>query len=139
MRFRFREKYKLELRWDELIYHDETTAVLKGAYFAGPALKIAQEIEAPDQIDLDLTPQHFHVLGSYYIVRLHWDGVGYEGSRVLLKNARIVNQNLKSIHKLGNEDYILIDTEKHEEAVHAFNLVYDSQVMRPDKKPYRYT
>ncbi len=134
-----REKYKLELHWDKIDYLDEESAVLKGAYFSGPALKIAQKVSAPDKIDLDLTPQHIVVLNSYYIVRLTWDEVEYKDTVVLLKNAVVSNSDLKTLHKLENDDYVVISTEKHEEKIHAYNLVYESQVIRRDKEPYTYT
>ena len=134
-----REKYKLELHWDKIEYLGEDTALLKGACFSGPALKISQKIAAPDKIDIDLTPQHIVVLNSYYIVRLDWDGVEYRNNKVFLKNARISNSDLKTLHKLEDDDYILISTEDHEEKVHAFNLVYESQVIRKDEEPYTYT
>jgi len=134
-----REKYRLELHWGNIEYLDEESAVLKDAFFSGPALKISQKISAPDKIDLDLTPQHLVVLNSYYIVRLTWDEVEYSGMTVLLKNAVVSNSDLKTLHKLEKDDYLVINTEKHEEKLHPYNLVYESQVIRKDKEPYTYT
>ncbi len=135
-----KEKYRLELHWDSIEYRGNGVANLKGAYFSGPALSLAQQIQAPDTISLDLTPQHLIVLDSYYIVKLVWKGVQYKDEgKVHLTGAQFSNRELKSLHKLENDDYIVIDTEKHEEKTHAYHLVYDSQVLRKDREPYKYT
>lgn len=133
-----RDKYRLELHWKELVYLSDQECSLKGAFFSGPVLQNAQEIQAPDFIDLDLTPQHLIVLGSFYIVRLSWEGVEYQDGKVLLKGATLSNSLLKSLHKLENSDFIVVNTEKHEEEFHPFNLVYDSTVVKEDKTPYKY-
>jgi len=135
-----KEKYKLELHWDEIVYHNDSSAVLKGARFQGPALKIAQKIGAPDSIDIDLTPQHFVVLDSYYIVRLQWAAVNYlSDGTVMLQEAVLSNGLLKQLHKLNNKDFIIVDTYKHEEETHPYNLVYASYVVREDGEKYNYT
>ncbi len=134
------EKYRLELHWDDIIYHDNSTAMLKGAYFSGPVLKSAQKINSRDHIKLDLTPQHLVVLQSYYILKLEWGTVEYiKDGRVLLGTTVLSNENLKELHKLEKNDFIVIDTEKHEQQTHAFHLVYDSQIVRYDSQPHTYT
>jgi hypothetical protein len=140
MHYICKDRYRLELHWDKIVYHDDSSALLKGAYFSGPVLKTAQKINGADTISMDLTPQHLVVLDSYYIVKLDWSTVEYTGDgRVLLGNAIVKNDHLKTLHKLEDEDFIVIDTEKHEERTHAYHLLYDSQVVRHDKKPYTYT
>lgn len=127
------------MHWQDIEYHNNELAFLKGAYFSGPALKISKEIGAPDTINLDLTPQHLIVLDSYYIVKLVWTGVEYKDKVVFLKKAFVSNSELKKLHKLEKDDYLIINTEKHEEKIHPYNLVYESQVIRKDKEPYTYT
>lgn len=138
MTFRCRRKYRLELRWDSVEYDSKFVARLHGARFEGPALKNAAKIEAPDSIRLDLTPQMVSLLASYYTVPLTWEGVEYVGEKVYLKNAALVNEGIQDFHKIDSADYIVINTEKHEEAVHAYNLLYEAQVVRSDGKPYKY-
>ena len=135
-----KNRYRLELRWDSVEYHNDSTARLVGCRFEGPVLKNAQRIQAPDFIDLDLTPQHLIVLNSYYIVRLDWDAVSYgaDGS-VALEGARLSNDFLNKLHRLEDHDYVVINTEKHEEKTHAYNLVYEAMVARYDSKPHEYT
>ena len=134
----YRNKYKLELKWSRIEYLSDQTAKLVDAYFTGPVLKDAAKIEAPDFIDLDLTPQLLTLLDSYYIIRLDWDSVKYVDDKVVLGGARLTNNVLKEFHKLKDDDHILINTEKHEEEIHAYNLVYESQAVRADNEPYSY-
>lgn len=138
--FLCRERYRLELHWDSISYHDDGVAVLKGAYFSGPALREAEKVQAPDFIDLDLTPQHMVVLDSYYVVRLSWNTVEYRPDGTLfLGNPSLTNSYLKTIHKLQDTDYIIIDTEKHERETHPYYLMYESQVVREDQQVYKYS
>lgn len=140
MSYLCREKYRLELHWDKISYSNENIVLLEGAYFSGPVLRDAVKLEAPDFIDLDLTPQLIVVGGSYYIIRLSWSGVSYseDGTLIYLKEAFFKNDYLKSIHKIQDNDFVLINTEKHEESTHAYYLVYDSQLIRHTKEPYNY-
>ena len=55
---RILNKYRLELRWDTVEYPEADVAVLKGAYFTGPVLKEAAQIQGDDQLMLDMTYQH---------------------------------------------------------------------------------
>jgi hypothetical protein len=112
---------------------------LVNARFTGPVLKDALKLEAPDSIELDLTPQLLTVMDSYYILKLDWAGCTYTPSgEILLSGATLSNNFLKTLHKLNSADYLVINTEKHEEATHAFHLVYESQVVRENAKPYNY-
>ena len=133
-----REKYRLELHWDKISYRNDKEAVLEGAYFCGPVFNDAAKIEAPDFIDLDLTPQLLAVFDSYYIIRLAWKGVRYAAGKVFLEEAVFINDYLKSIHKFEHGDCIFINTENHEEEKHPYHLVYESQVIRGNKEPYKY-
>lgn len=136
MGFRCLDKYRLELHWSSCRLVSADTAVLSKAYFTGPVLADAQPIGAPDFIDLDLTPQHLVVLGGYYIVRLSWAGVTYADDRIFLEGARLTNECLETVHRLGDRDYMVINTEKHEAEKHPYNLVYPAQTMRGDRAPY---
>ena len=133
-----REKYRLELYWDDVVYRNDQEATIVGAYFCGPVLKDAAKIAAPDFINLDITPQLLTVFDSYYIVRLMWRGVRYCDNKVFLDEAILTNDYLKAMHKFERGDHIIIDTEDHEEKTHPYHLVYKSQVVRKDKEPYKY-
>jgi hypothetical protein len=135
-----KEKYKLFLNWEGIEYLDETTAKLKGAFFSGPALKIAAKIDPSTYLDMDLTPQNLTVLGSYYIVRLSWKEVRYfSEQKVGIEEVFLRNKDLKSLHKLGNKDSILINTEKHEEKLHPYNFLYESYTIKPNGEEYKYS
>lgn len=133
-----RDKYRLELHWDSIEYQEEL-AVLKGAKFSGPVLSQALKLEAPDFIDLDLTPQMLPVLNTHYIVRLDWTKCEYlTDGTINLLGVTLSSSLMNTAHKLKQDDFIAINTAKHEEDTHAFNLVYESQVLREDATPYDY-
>lgn len=134
-----KDQYRLELHWKRIEYRDDSSATLHGAYFSGPVLKTAQKINGFDTINIDLTPQHLIVFNGYYIIKLDWGSVEYTASgNVLLGEAIITNDALKELHKLEDSDFLIIDTEKHEEKTHAYHLVYEAQVVRHDKQPHTY-
>jgi len=133
-----KDKYRLELHWENIEYQKELV-VLKGAKFSGPVLSQALKLEAPDFIDLDLTPQMLPVLNTHYIVRLDWAGCKYLADGTIdLIGATLSNRLITTAHKLKQDDFIAINTAKHEEETHAFNLVYESQVLKEDATPYDY-
>lgn len=139
MTFRCKTKYRLEVRWDSIEYLNKNTAKLINARFEGPVLKDIKKIESPDAIDLDLTPQCLIVLDSYYFINLSWASAEHTtDGKVKLTEAIIISKGLDSLHKLHDTDFIVINTEKHREEVHAFNLVYESQISKQDKTPYVY-
>jgi hypothetical protein len=134
-----KNKYRLELHWDGITYLNDKVAVLSNARFSGPALKEAAKLNAPDFIDLDLTEQLVDLLTTYYIIRLSWESVSYmEDGTVLLQTATFGNKELREFHKVLKDDYLLIDTEKHQEHLHPFNLVYACKIIRPDHNAYLY-
>ena len=133
---KIKQKYRLELHWGYVEKPDDNVCVLKNAYFFGAALKDAKKIEAPNNIVLDLTPQYKKVLTSYYFATLFWKGVSYKEDRVYLEEAVLVSEFVNKISNLDNVDYILIDTEDHEENKHRFNLVYKGIVVDKEGKEY---
>ena len=139
MPFICRDKYRLEIHWDALEYHSESVVKLVNARFTGPVLNDAARLEAPDSIDLDLTPQLLTLMDSYYIVKLDWKKCMYNSDGTIgLEGATFSNKFLKSLHKFKDTDYIVVNTEKHEESTHAFHLVYESQLIREDFNPYNF-
>lgn len=134
-----KDKYRLDLSWDKVVYLSDGKVKLEGALFSGPALRDAVRLQNSDYIDLDITPQLLKVFDSYYIVRLNWSGVKYNSDGTIsLEQVLLTNDFLKTVHKLENNDRIIINTEKHEEATHAFHLVYESKVLKENKEPYKY-
>ena len=135
-----KDNYRLELHWKRIEYHNDSIIKLHDAYLSGPVLKTAKRIEDKDSINLDLTPQHLVVLKSYYIIKLEWNSVKYLPLGIVsLGGATLSNEHLKTLHKLEDKDFILIDTEKHEHTTHAAYLSYTAEVVRQDRKPYKYT
>lgn len=134
-----KDKYRLELYWSDVNYFDDTTAILKQAYFYGPGLKNADKIGAPDYIDLDFTLQYGILLDAYFIARLKWSLVEYQNDgRVKLGDVVLLNDKIKHICNIQKNDFIVIDTSKHETELHPYNLVYASQIRRKDGSLYEY-
>ncbi len=124
-------KYRLELRWSSVEYPTDDVATLKGAYFSGPVIKDAARLRDEDQLTLDMTDQHaiFTPMSDYYHGILNWKGVSYNGDRIFLNEAFIRGKYVNALETLENHNWILIDCTQHEEAQHAFHLVYWAKVM----------
>lgn len=134
-----REKYRLELHWESLEYLNDSTVKLIGAKFSGPVLKNALKLESSDSIQLDFTSQLLVLMDSFYIAKLEWKTCKYSsGGSIYLGDVTLSNDFLNRLPKLEKGDYIVINTEKHEEATHAFHLVYESSVVRGDGSAYNY-
>ena len=131
---RVMNKYRLELRWDEVEYPTEDMALLKKAYLMGPVLKEAAQISPNDQLMLDMTSQHLVFIPEYYQALLQWKGVEYRGDKVFLKGATIKGKHINSLEPLDNTDFILIDCKEHEEAKHPFQLVYWAEIYKENKE-----
>lgn len=108
-------KYRLELYWKDVDYQDDL-AILKGAFFTGPVLKHAAEINQEDELTLDLTQQHviFPPMADYFQAVLRWKGVEYKEDKILLKQATIRGKYVNSLEKLSKDDWILIDCKGHD-------------------------
>ncbi|HEC66283.1 MAG TPA: hypothetical protein ENI23_13420 [bacterium] len=127
-------KYGLELRWEGVDKVRDDVCVLKGAFFSGAALKIAEKIESPNFMDIDLTPQYSKVVSGYYFARLSWDDVEYKDDVVLLKNSVLKSEFINEITNMSSTDYIAINTRDHELDVHAYNLVYKGKALNKEGK-----
>jgi hypothetical protein len=127
----FNDKYRLELHCEE-IEKSDGVALLRRAYFCGPVLKIAKEINCNDNIVLDFTPQYSKILSNYYFATLSWGNVDYVGEKVFLFNCTLSGDFVNSVSEFDDSDYIVIDTELHEENTHVFNLVYPSLVVNSE-------
>ncbi len=129
-------KYRLELHWDSVEIVEDDRAVLKGAYFTGPVLSDAAQINDDDQLTLDMTKQHAILAPKedYYQAVLKWKGVDYKDDKVFLKEVWLRGKYVNSLEKLENDDWILIDCREHEEANHPFLLVYWAEVYKKEKE-----
>lgn len=132
MEFSISERYRLELHWSGVDYLEDGKAVLKGCYFSGPVLNQVMELQSNDSIDMDFVNQYYIFIESYYIAKLSWGEVKHTNNKIFLYNVLLENKFLNSIPKLNNDDYIIIDTSKHEDEQHMYNLVYTSYLIRND-------
>ena len=133
-----RDKYQLELHWSVIIYERDGVAILKDAYFSGPALKISQQLNEKDELNIDMTGQYKVFVPNYYIAKVKWEGIEYKDDRIYFKNMLIENKYLNSIPKLKRTDYFVIDTAKHEEKTHAFFMNYDCYLLNENGELYKF-
>jgi len=134
------ERYRLELHWKKVNYDRKGLCKLFNAYFSGPALQIAAKMNNDDSINLDFYKQYLILVNNVYVARLSWKEVVYnKNNTITLKNAIISHDTeLNRVPKLKNSDYIVIDTEKHEEETHNFYMSYDCFVIKEDGQLYNF-
>jgi len=135
-KFSISDKYRLELHWNKVMYKVDQEAILEGCYFSGPVLGEVWQLQQDDYIDLDFGGQYIIFVDFYYIARLSWKGVEYKADRILLSNVVLKNNNLNVIPKLNDDDYIVIDTQNHEDERHLYNLVYPSYLLKYNGELY---
>lgn len=136
--FLLSEMYRLELKWEKVIY-SEDACELKGAYFSGPALSIAQKISNGEYIKLDFFKQYFPTILDVYVAKFKWGEVIYNSDNtVSLKDTYIIEAGVNKVPKLKNTDYIVIDTEDHAISKHGFNLVYISYIVSESGVLYKF-
>lgn len=142
-------KYRLELHWVSVSYNREDVAVLRGAYFSGPVLQDAEQVQIEDNLTLDMTDQHliFPPMDGFYQVVLNWKGVEYREGKIFLKEAYVQGKYVNSIETLENNDWILIDCREHDtkkmagkrgrkvapgtyETLYKHALVYQAKIMK---------
>jgi hypothetical protein len=139
--FLISELFRLELHWESAEYNREGYCDLEGAYFCGPALSVAQEINSNDHLLLDFHSQYLVLIDNLYVGKLSWGEVIYEedGKKVYLKDVVIYHPTeLNKAPRLKNDDFIVIDTRGHEPENHMYNLLYKSYVINPDKEMYNF-
>ncbi len=132
-------KYRLELHWDRVDSFEDNKVKLVGAYFSGPALKIAQKIRPNNKIVLDLSQMYRVFIPSYYLSKLEWGNLEYESdTKVVLYDAILEGVHLYRVPKLKNTDFFIIDTLKHEDKTHPFYLTYDAVVVNEHGEVYNF-
>jgi hypothetical protein len=138
MEFSFAEKYRLELRWNKIRYVEDQKAVLEGCYFTGPVLNEMLILNQEDSISLDFVNQYLIFVESFYIASLSWKEVRHTPNKIFLFNVLLENRYLNVVPKLKNNDYIIIDTSKHEDEEHLYNLVYTSYLVNENGELYNF-
>ena len=136
-KFLLSERYRLEIHWESLVYK-EKVCLFKNAFFSGPALSSANKINPGDSILLDFYSQYIKFVRGVYVGKFSWGEVEYNNSSALLSNAKLVQEELSSVPKLKSDDYLVIDTSNHEEAIHAYNPTYKTYVVNNEIGCYNF-
>jgi hypothetical protein len=128
------EGYQLFFSWEGIRYEKEV-ALFKSAWFEGPVIKNALQLQPNDKIDLDFTAQNLNVdlflPQNFFIAKLSWKEVEYKDDKILLKGCMLSHNVGGSLKNLQDDYRILIDCSKHEEYMHRNFLVYSSWVLKP--------
>lgn len=135
------DKYVLELHWLNVSYSENEEGVvvrLDGAYFAGPALKIAAKIQNNETIKLDFTEQYVVLLNNYHIASLKWGEVIYSGNIAYLKDAYICVAKKYKVPNFLSDDFLVIDTSLHEEKTHSMYLNYSTRTFSSLRESYAF-
>jgi len=134
------ERYRLEVRWKNTIYEVEGECRLKDAYFAGPALQLAEKIEPNNSMLIDFYKQYFIFAEDVYIATLSWKDVIYnDNGTVSLTGATITHDTeINRVPKLAKDDYLVIDLKGHDVADHPFNPTYTTIVVNRDDEAYNF-
>jgi len=139
-KFLLSEKYRLELHWKKVLRPEAGIMHLTDAYFSGPALAQADEINPNDTIRLDFCSQMVILVKNVYVADLYWGEVSYNKNNIIgLKSAMIkYDPSIKGIPNLEDKDYLVIDTRDHENEKHLYNLLYPAYVVSRDSELYNY-
>ena len=140
-KFNLSDRYRLELHWDRVDYERKGVCLLTGAYFSGPALSEAMELQENDHIMLDFFKQYLVLVENVYVAKFSWQQVNYDNknSKILLKNSFITHDTeLNKVPRLKDSDYLIIDTSNHEAAEHPFNPVYRTYVVNETTNLYNF-
>jgi hypothetical protein len=139
-KFLLGEKYRLELHWKKAVYEQEGICRLEGAYLSGPALKIAEKIRGRDSINLDFYRQYTIFVKHVYVAVLEWSDVIYNNDGTITLNDAVLahGTELNRVPQFKNNDYIVIDTQKHEASTHHMHLVYESFVVNENGDLYKF-
>lgn len=139
-KFILSERFRLELKWKQVIYEIEGVCKLDGAYFCGPALTEALQLNNNDHIMLDFYVQYMVLVNNVYVAKLSWREVVYNSDGTIsLKDAIITHDTeLNRVPKLKDNDYLVIDTENHEVEKHLFNMLYKTFVVNETTSLYMF-
>jgi hypothetical protein len=127
------ERYKLIFRWAGVSY-DGSVATFNKAWFTGPVLKIAQQVQPNDYISLDFTAQNLKsglfIPDNFYIANLRWKEVKYAEDAVMLGSCTLSHNRSGSLKELQDGFEFIIDCFKHDETTHYKFLVYPAWVVK---------
>lgn len=139
-KFSIAERYRLELHWNKAVYDKPGNCILQKAYFSGPALSDAVQLNNNDYIMLDFYSQYLVFVKNVYVAKFSWGEVIYNSDKTItLKDAKITHDTeLNRVPKLRNQDYLVIDTSDHVTEKHGFNLLYKTYVIGGDNEFYNF-
>ena len=137
-KFIISERFRLEIHWEKVNYEKKGIASIQECYLSGPALKEVEQLNEKDFIRLDFVNQYIIFVKNYYIAKLSWFGVRHTPEKIFLYNVKLENMNINVVPKLRNNDYIVVDTQDHEDEKHQYNMRYISYLLKADGSLYNF-
>jgi hypothetical protein len=140
IKFDLSDRFRLNLKWYTATYEQEGVCLLQGAYFSGPALSEAQQINDNDHIMIDFAGQYFIITNAVYVAKLSWKEAVYDKEgNVHLRGAMLTHETeLNRVPKLKDSDFIIIDTSQHTVEQHHLNFNYKAYVVNRDTQLYKF-
>jgi len=135
--FMISEKFRMEIHWKKVSYKEGIDNI-QGCYLSGPVLKEVEQLNEEDFIKLDFSNQYIIFVKNYYIAKLSWSGVKHTPEKIFIYNTKLENMNINVVPKLRNNDYIVIDTENHEDEKHQYSMTYHSYLLKADGQLYNF-
>ena len=132
------EKYRLEVHWNKVTYSEDGIAKLDGCYLTGPVVNEVAKMNDKDTIKLDFTAQYKIFVPNFYVAHLSWVGVDQKDNRIYLKDVFLKNRNINSVPKLKDTDYLVIDTQNHEDDKHLYNYLYTTYLIKTSGEKYNF-
>jgi hypothetical protein len=127
------EHYRLYLVWDSVRYDQDHIASFTGAWFEGPVVQHAAQIQPNDNIRLDFTQDNLttglFLPDSFFVAVLRWKEVRYQDGRVTLCAATLDHNIAGTLRNLQQVERFVIDCSAHEEYQHIKTLVYPAWVV----------
>jgi hypothetical protein len=138
-KFLLSEMYRLEIHWEKTNYEREGLCKLSGAYFSGPALKLADKVNAKDHMYLDFYKQYYVLARNVYVAKFSWNDITYDNNIIKLHSARLSHDTeINTVPKLRNNDCLVVDTKNHDSSTHAFFPTYETFVINEDGILYKF-
>jgi hypothetical protein len=138
MEFHISERFRLEIHWSKVKYEKEGIAQFEGCYLSGPVLNEVAQMSEQDTIVLNFSEQYKILLNYYYVAKFSWRGIKQSNEKIYLSNVILSNRYINSVPQLKDDDYIVVDTQDHEDYKHQLNFTYKSYLIKSDNEVYNF-
>lgn len=130
------------IKWENLQKNLNNSITLYNVEMYGEVFSDCLQLDTSGFIYLDLTEHFIIQVSRPYIIKMTWNGViSQDKTKVLIKNVILEDQDFGFLHKLVNNDRILLDCSGHTteaEEKGKYKLAYRAMVYNELLEPYDY-